>query len=605
MLRRLLIALGLLLCVAPTWAGEVTLGVLAYDGKEQALQRWQPTADYLGEQMPEHRFRILPLTHEDFEHALNKGELDFVLTNPGHYVQLEVRYGITRIATFLTVWNGQPLKHFSSVIFTRRGSSIERLDDLRGVSFAAVSEGAFSGFQLAQDALKQQGIDALRDMKPVWLGFPHADVVRAVLQGRAQAGTVRSGVLEKMQAAGELDLAQLNILAARQSASFPLIHSVGLYPEWPFAKLPDTDIQLAKQVAMALFAMPQGDAAAQQAGGAGWTIPLNYAAVHEVLRRLQVDPYPPQPLSWGRIWQAYRPWVLALAGLFLFAVAMLLRYVGANARLRRAQQALQQHQTQLEDTVQRRTEELHRSNTALREEVAFHREAENTLHQGCETLQSLYAIFARDDLSRQQRLNSVVEAVRLYLGADRVLLSRVEGEVFTPCSVSPATAHTPAPLAPSLAEQAIEARKATLMPQEDGEQQYIACPVFVKGELRCLLELQADAPGEDDAFSSELGMNILTLVSQWLGFETVLLAQEEEQASRQSDTLQRFEAITPREKDVLALLVQGESSKSMARRLQLSPKTVEMHRANLLRKTQARSSTELVQLAVSSGVLQQ
>ena len=53
---------------------------------------------------------------------------------------------------------------------------------------------------------------------------------------------------------------------------------------------------------------------------------------------------------------------------------------------------------------------------------------------------------------------------------------------------------------------------------------------------------------------------------------------------------------------MLELLILGDSTKIMARKLSLSTKTVEMHRASLLRKTAARSSTELVQLAVNAGV---
>jgi len=57
--------------------------------------------------------------------------------------------------------------------------------------------------------------------------------------------------------------------------------------------------------------------------------------------------------------------------------------------------------------------------------------------------------------------------------------------------------------------------------------------------------------------------------------------------------------------EVLKLLTQGEPTKSMARILDISTKTVEMHRANLLRKTNAKSSTELVQLTVISGFFDQ
>jgi DNA-binding CsgD family transcriptional regulator len=45
---------------------------------------------------------------------------------------------------------------------------------------------------------------------------------------------------------------------------------------------------------------------------------------------------------------------------------------------------------------------------------------------------------------------------------------------------------------------------------------------------------------------------------------------------------------------ILAEIVRGSSSKEIARALQISPRTVEFHRANLLKKFGARNTAELV-----------
>jgi ABC-type phosphate/phosphonate transport system substrate-binding protein len=76
---------------------SISIGVLAYNGKQQALARWKPTAEYLAQHIHSHSFEIVPLTHEEFIHAINKGQLEFILTNPGHYITLEVKFGVTRI----------------------------------------------------------------------------------------------------------------------------------------------------------------------------------------------------------------------------------------------------------------------------------------------------------------------------------------------------------------------------------------------------------------------------------------------------------------------------------------------------------------------------
>jgi PAS domain S-box-containing protein len=52
--------------------------------------------------------------------------------------------------------------------------------------------------------------------------------------------------------------------------------------------------------------------------------------------------------------------------------------------------------------------------------------------------------------------------------------------------------------------------------------------------------------------------------------------------------------LTPREREIAALLVEGKTSKMIARDTDLSPRTVEMHRAKLMRKFSASTSSELV-----------
>lgn len=592
---------------SPAVADTIDIGVLAYEGRQQALERWQPTADYLSRRLAPHRFRIVPLTHEEFDYAIKKDQLSFALTNPGHYVRLEVNHGASPIATFITRFKEQTLKRLSAVIFTRADSTLSHLDDLKGHRLAAVSREAFSGFQLARDALLNQGIDVLDDMRVDWLGFPHADVVQAVLNGHADAGVVRSGVLEKMASRHQIDLSRIRVLDRRSEEELPLLHSVALFPEWPFARLPSTDCELAKRVTIALMQMQPNDEAAIQSGGAGWTIPLDYSAVHRVLHRLEVEPYPPEPLSLLRLARVYGHWLTALALLLLISLAASIRFFRANKQLRTTQLALHRHQGQLEETVQQHTAELRRANRSLREEIASHMTMEQTLSRGCSAMQALCGIFLRDDLSRRQRLYSIVDSLRQYLGSESVLLSRCREGRFEAFGRNPTNETDSVPLSQSLAEQAISSKQILAREDSDGWKRYIACPVFVGGELCCLLEFSTSQPyprgrPDDQRAAQAFSLELLNLISQWVGHEMLLLEQLEESESRRLDIQRRFASISPREKEVLTLLVRGESTKSMARALNLSTKTIEMHRANLIRKTQAKSSTELVQLTVLAEV---
>ena len=61
---------------------------------------------------------------------------------------------------------------------------------------------------------------------------------------------------------------------------------------------------------------------------------------------------------------------------------------------------------------------------------------------------------------------------------------------------------------------------------------------------------------------------------------------------------QRFAWLTPREREVLTLLVDGKTNKDAAEALRLSRRTVETHRGNILEKLRVRSNDELRALCV-------
>ena len=62
--------------------------------------------------------------------------------------------------------------------------------------------------------------------------------------------------------------------------------------------------------------------------------------------------------------------------------------------------------------------------------------------------------------------------------------------------------------------------------------------------------------------------------------------------------------VTPREREIIQLLTEGLSNKEAAARLGISVKTIEAHRANIMRKLRLRSVTDLVRYAIRNKIAQ-
>jgi DNA-binding NarL/FixJ family response regulator len=64
-----------------------------------------------------------------------------------------------------------------------------------------------------------------------------------------------------------------------------------------------------------------------------------------------------------------------------------------------------------------------------------------------------------------------------------------------------------------------------------------------------------------------------------------------------------YDTLTPREREVLQLVAEGQSNSEIAARLFISPRTVEDHRANLMRKLGLRNVADIVRYALRRGIL--
>jgi two-component system, LuxR family, response regulator FixJ len=79
----------------------------------------------------------------------------------------------------------------------------------------------------------------------------------------------------------------------------------------------------------------------------------------------------------------------------------------------------------------------------------------------------------------------------------------------------------------------------------------------------------------------------------------VVLANSDS-ANRKAKAKARIDALTPREIDVLEGVIAGYTNRLIAKQLRISARTVEVHRANLLKKMNAKNGADLVRIAVDA-----
>lgn len=78
------------------------------------------------------------------------------------------------------------------------------------------------------------------------------------------------------------------------------------------------------------------------------------------------------------------------------------------------------------------------------------------------------------------------------------------------------------------------------------------------------------------------------------------LSRKEATHDRKKDAEVKLQALTPRERDVLEGLAQGLPNKTIAYDLGISPRTVEIHRANLMTRLEVRSLSEALRIAFAA-----
>ncbi len=333
----------------------IQIGVLAKRGPVNCLKQWNATAVYLTDRIPDHRFVIVPIEFDFIKEMVKSASVDFILANSSFYVELEMKFGVNRIATLKNKRLNGTYTKFGGVVFCLKDrTDIRAYADLAGKRVAAVSETSFGGWQMAWREILESGITPAADFASLNFIGTHDAVVYAVLNGTADAGTVRTDTLEQMHQEKKIRMNQFHVIHEHGGGNvhLPFLHSTREYPEWPVAVLSHVPVALAEKVAAALINMPADSDAAVAASCSGWTIPLNYQEVHECLKFLKIGPYE----DYGKIGLRdvvfrYWPYLLGLLGLMAAMTMLAGIFFNMNRNIRVSADKLREEMQKREDVA--------------------------------------------------------------------------------------------------------------------------------------------------------------------------------------------------------------------------------------------------------------
>lgn len=326
----------------------IHLGVLDWRDEVNTGSNWKPTLAALNAHFHNKKIQLHALSLEGIENALAEQQLDYLITNPGHYVQLSQTYQLAPLATLNNPFFEQPQQAIGSVVLVlAEQEQITSWQDLRKKNLGAVTHDAFGGFQLIWDELERRGISPKTDIANWTLtGFPMEQLFDLLAAAEVDAIVVRSCLAEMLAAEGRIQLSDYRVIGEQKYPDYPCLTSSQLYPDWPFLS---TGRQSATEVSQVLQALLQS--LNQQS--AQWSAPLSYQPVYELFERLRLGPFaafPKNPLL-KTIYQ-YRYLLLLLLGFLLLSFAHHIRVgylVGKRGQeLKQAMLASQEKQKELE-----------------------------------------------------------------------------------------------------------------------------------------------------------------------------------------------------------------------------------------------------------------
>ena len=326
-----------------------------------------PFTDYLSTFLDGRRVEVVPLESiEQMVQVVDAGQLDFVVASPVALVTLTTRHRVRPIATVMQLAGDQVTPFLAGAVFVRSDrQGLQRLEDARGQRVLALSRLALGGWLAPMREWQRRGM-AEADFGSLQFDFSYQQVAAKVCSGATDVGVLPANQLHALRDSCPGGFRVLGSPQGREGR-YPIVVSTPLYPEAAFAAVGELDEDVVTRVAIALLAIDAGSSASRAVGVSGFTAPLGYAPVQQLMQELRIGPYE----SFGRLTfgEAVRQHAgKVLIGMLGFVSVLSFAFVRSrrlNARLERSleQQRRAEHERQhLESQLQqsRRLESIGR-----------------------------------------------------------------------------------------------------------------------------------------------------------------------------------------------------------------------------------------------------
>jgi signal transduction histidine kinase len=300
-----------------------------------AAAAFEPLTRYLSSFLDGRQFEVVRL--DSIEHmveAARQDRLDFVVASSVGLVTLTAQHRVRPIATITQASGSQLYPWLASAVFVAGDRDDTRaLKDARGRRVVALSRRALGGWLAALREWRQMGI-VESDFASLTFDLPPAVIAAKICSGEADIGVLPVSLFPTVAASCARGLRVLPPPKVNE-VTLPVAVSTRLYPEAAVAAVGGLPENVVTRVAIALLSNDGESPVARAFGVAGFTAPLDYTPVEQLMQELRIGPFE----SYGRLTftEALRQHAgKVLVGMTLFLSVLLLAFLRArtlNAQL--------------------------------------------------------------------------------------------------------------------------------------------------------------------------------------------------------------------------------------------------------------------------------